>query len=587
MTAAVSAHGDAIPAGGEDLLAKPFPEGVRFSHRGDPDAEQQVVDVKDQPFDKAVRVTTTKRPDKPWNIVMHVPTNGQIKSGDVVLLSLRMRTLKSEDESGDGVALAMLERNRAPHWNVVAARATAGKAWRYIVAANIAPKVLAADEHQVAIHLGYHPQSVEIADLRVINYGSERRLDEMPATKQTYKGREPDAAWRKAAFERIEKYRKTELTVRVVDADGKPVPGAKVRVEQQRHAFGFGSVVALHPMTDEGPDGVKYRALVKRHFNKAPTESGFRWPTWERGTPEWRAGFRQKLDQTINWLNENGIEVRGHYLMWAPIEERNKPIELIDKPDQLLEAKWKHAEEMATWAGKRVSEWDAINHIAGWGTTFADVCGGNKVYAEMIQRGRKWAPHAEMWINEGQILVGDGSRIEDYEKIIEDLIAMDAKPDGIGFMAHFRDTGLPHPRTVYDRIDRFAKFDCKLQLTEFDVDCGLDEQLQADYKRDVMVAAFSHPKVEGIVMWGFWEGRHWRPAAALWRKDWSIKPAGEAWVDLVFRQWWTDEVLTTDAQGVARTRAFFGTHRLSTPGDEKTIDLTEGPMTVILKQRSQ
>jgi len=108
MTAAVSAHGDAIPAGGEDLLAKPFPEGVRFSHRGDPDAEQQVVDVKDQPFDKAVRVTTTKRPDKPWNIVMHVPTNGQIKSGDVVLLSLRMRTLKSEDESGDGVALAML-----------------------------------------------------------------------------------------------------------------------------------------------------------------------------------------------------------------------------------------------------------------------------------------------------------------------------------------------------------------------------------------------------------------------------------------------------------------------------------------------
>jgi len=89
------------------------------------------------------------------------------------------------------------------------------------------------------------------------------------------------------------------------------------------------------------------------------------------------------------------------------------------------------------------------------------------------------------------------------------------------------------------------------------------------------------------VLWGFWEGRHWRPAAALWRKDWSIKPAGEAWVDLVFRQWWTDEVLTTDAQGVARTRAFFGTHRLSTPGDEKTIDLTEGPMTVILKQRSQ
>jgi endo-1,4-beta-xylanase len=32
---------------------------------------------------------------------------------------------------------------------------------------------------------------------------------------------------------------------------------------------------------------------------------------------------------------------------------------------------------------------------------------------------------------------------------------------------------------------------------------------------------FAHPSVEGILMWGFWQGKHWRPNAFLWKKDWT------------------------------------------------------------------
>lgn len=38
----------------------------------------------------------------------------------------------------------------------------------------------------------------------------------------------------------IEKYRKADATVRVVDAAGRPVPGVKVAVEQTAHEFLFG-----------------------------------------------------------------------------------------------------------------------------------------------------------------------------------------------------------------------------------------------------------------------------------------------------------------------------------------------------------
>lgn len=47
---------------------------------------------------------------------------------------------------------------------------------------------------------------------------------------------------------------------------------------------------------------------------------------------------------------------------------------------------------------------------------------------------------------------------------------------------------------------------------------------------------YSHPAVEKITLWGFWEGQQWMPPAALWRKGWTIKPIAEAWMNLVKTQ---------------------------------------------------
>lgn len=37
-------------------------------------------------------------------------------------------------------------------------------------------------------------------------------------------------------------------------------------------------------------------------------------------------------------------------------------------------------------------------------------------------------------------------------------------------------------------------------------------------------------------LWGFWAGDHWIPHAALFRRDWSIKPNGRVYQDLVFHK---------------------------------------------------
>ncbi len=370
-----------------------------------------------------------------------------------------------------------------------------------------------------------------------------------------YEGREEDAAWRREAKKRIERIRKADLVVKVVDAAGKPVEGAIVDVKMQRHFFGFGSAVVARWLSVEDTDAESYRGIVEENYNKVVFENDLKWQPWDVSKTDNHAMFRQQwLNSAFQWLDDHDIEVRGHYITWAPLDRTQA--KFIGRPDELRSQLWAHMEEKLPAVGKRASEWDSINHIVGWGETFASVCGGNQIYADIIKKSRQLAPHAELWVNEGQVL--SRIRSDEYEKVIQFLVEHDAAPDGIGFMGHFSRRSLQSPELLLETFDRFARLVPNLQLTELDVQVGDDEALQADYLRDVMTVAFSHPALQGIIMWGFWEGRHWKPDAALYRRDWSIKPAGQMWLDLVKRDWWTNEVGNTDSQGRYTTRGFLG-----------------------------
>jgi hypothetical protein len=91
--------------------------------------------------------------------------------------------------------------------------------------------------------LGYGRQEIEIGGVEFrMTAGTE--LKDLPRTPVVYSGSEPDAGWRSAAAARIEKHRKGNLTVTVLDGQGRPVPDAEVEVEMTRHAFQFSSAEA-------------------------------------------------------------------------------------------------------------------------------------------------------------------------------------------------------------------------------------------------------------------------------------------------------------------------------------------------------
>ncbi len=391
----------------------------------------------------------------------------------------------------------------------------------------------------------------------------------------TYDGRGEDAPWRKKANARIEQIRKAPLTVKVFDSDGVSIRGAKVHVRMRRHAFGFGNILNPRTYQLEGEDGRKYREIFLEHFNKTTFESGFRWQNWFVPARQGRLGeHKELLNDMIAFCESRNIGIRGHYLSWAPLSrESYKPTNYREHPGKLWPELSAHIDEMIAFVDERLAEWDAINHIIGWNGTLADVTGSNEIYAKIIRHARS-KTKTPLWVNEGAILPG-GSRTDAYEKMIRYLFENDAAPDGIGFMGHFKENSLRPIDELWQTYDRFAKFGVPLQLTEFDIDTT-DEQLQADYLRDVMTITFSHPSFNAIVMWGFWEGRHWRPDAALWRKDWSIKPCGNMWKELVFERWWTDEQRTTDAGGACQVSGFLGDYEviIEHAGRKITVEAT-------------
>jgi endo-1,4-beta-xylanase len=116
--------------------------------------------------------------------------------------------------------------------------------------------------------------------------------------------------------------------------------------------------------------------------------------------------------------------------------------------------------------------------------------------------------------------------------------------------------------TKRNGFGRYASFKKPIWVTEYDLVMD-DLELAGHYTRDFYTAMFSRPEIDGVVMWGFWDGSRWKHNAPLFTEDWQEKPAGKAYRELVLGEWRTNVTGTTDAKGVFRTRGFLGDYELT------------------------
>jgi endo-1,4-beta-xylanase len=539
------------PGTGVPVLPEDRPAAFRLGGAAAREARLEVAEVVplgEAPAGQALRVRTTRRPPNPYDVQLTAKTVAPVETDDVLLATCYLRGAESAAETGEARTSIVFEVAAEPYTKSLQLQVDAGNEWRRIDMPFKSRGRYGAGQAQVNFQLGFGAQTIEIGGVSVRNFGKRVRLQDLPATRFTYPGREAHASWRAGAAQRIEAIRKAELTVTVRAGNGQPVPGATVGVKQRRHAFGFGSAVAAAGITGAGADNQRYRELIPRLFSKVVLENDLKWPNWEDTSQ------RNRTLQAMRWLHEQGLPVRGHTLVWPAWRYLPQDLRgLRHDPGALRQRVQDHILDEAGALQGQLAEWDVVNEPA-LNHDLMDIL-GQDVMVEWFRLARQADPDARLFLNEATA-PGEGGRQDAFEQTLRFLIEAGAPLDGLGFQCHFG-WGLTPPEQLLRGLDRFARLGKAIQVTEFDVDVT-DEELQADYTRDFLTAVFSHPAVDTLMTWGFWEGRHWRPEAALVRRDWTLKPNGQVWLELVTRTWWTEAEGQTDRSGVYRTRGFLG-----------------------------
>jgi endo-1,4-beta-xylanase len=540
---------------------------------GEGDGERLKVSVIDADiggYGRAARLECRPEPDQPaWNLQFGQRCTGYVRAGDAIYFRAWLR---SRDRCRVSFIYEMAE---PPHTKAISQLVHLTPDWQEYRFMGRPDRGFRPEQSAAKFFLGHDEGTVEIAGVRVENCG-EAPDSAFDQTIDYWAGREHPDTWREPALARIERVRKSDLTIRVLDAEGKPVSGAKVTVKQKRHHFRFGTALPAGRLVDtENADNLRFQQEVERLFNTVTFENDLKWPSMSDER-------LQTVDRAVEWLHERDIEARGHCLLWGSYGHIPSPTKEL-RGQQLLDACKSHVTDYATRMRGKLYLWDVVNEAGSNVEVWEEI--GWEAFPDSFGWARTADPDTLLCYNDYGIVDERPGYREKVAERIRTLLDHDAPLDVLGIQAHMHVPLTPIHR-VLEILDDWAEFGKDLEITEFDLGCW-DDEVHAEYVRDFMIAAFSHPSVKAFIQWGFWEGSHWRSKAggAMFRRDWSKRPAQEAYEDLVLNQWWTDWQGETSDGGTASLRAFYGEHEVTAEATGKrgtaTVSLVPGEEQVV------
>jgi GH35 family endo-1,4-beta-xylanase len=394
------------------------------------------------------------------------------------------------------------------------------------------------------------------------------------------------------AAARIEQHRKADATIQVVDATGKPLPGAKIDVEQTRHAFLFGcNIFPWGRLPDE-----KSEQAYRQHFadllNYATLP--FYWWSYERrqGEPN-----HKQAEEVARWCRQHGILTKGHPLAWNHDDARWYP----DDSDELHRLQLARIDDCVKRFAGLIDRWDVVNEATLYDRD--EVLKRAPKYTAMwkkvgqIELIRECFVHARQANPKATLLINDYCTDPRYNQLIDQIVDQQGKRlyDVIGIQSHMHTGAWPTLRT-WRICEQLAPFGVPLHFTETTIlsgqrgwekkdDWPSTAEGEAYQAREVVrfyTLLFSHPAVEAITWWDFTDLQAWQRApAGFLRKDMTPKPAYDELKKLIKGQWWTSTQLQAGAEGTASFRGFLGDYRITVRAGQrapivKEVSLTRG-----------
>jgi GH35 family endo-1,4-beta-xylanase len=410
---------------------------------------------------------------------------------------------------------------------------------------------------------------------------------------------EQETSWKQRSAEGIERYRKGNGRITVVDKEGNPVSNAKIKLTQTNHEFRFGANLFMLDELESEEKNEKYKKYFSDIFNMATLP--FYWDALEpeRGKPRYAKDSpkiyrRPSPDLCIEFCEKHGIEPREHALAYdaffpewlynASVEEVK--IELERRYKEISE---RYADKIPTIEVTNEMEWEKGK------TKFYD----EPDYIEWcFKLARKYFPNNQLVINDHTGLCWkDRCRPTDkYYSYIEANLLKGAPIDAIGMQYHLFNPREKEyewsreflsPELLYKHMDMYSNFNKPLQVTEVTIPAYSwekeDEEMQAEIIEKIYSIWFSHPNVEQIVYWNLVDGyaHVWDPNpeniaksqgdmtlgenyyyGGLLRFDLSPKPAYFKIKELLQNVWHTEAKIETDINGNAEFRGFYGKYNV-------------------------
>lgn len=344
----------------------------------------------------------------------------------------------------------------------------------------------------------------------------------------------------------IEKHRKADVTVIVLDMDDRAVKGAKVRLIQQRHDFALGLRL---PVDRDPPEGLK-TLPVYRCFNAIaldrytdwslppaddPGQQAKRLDAWHRAIDPMHTSFGPVISADPA-RNNDRLSLLG------PADLRDAILARID-----LAAIYEPAPD-AYCLYADVLQQDMVQRKLGQG-----------MLHRMFDRADAKRPQASFGLR-----VRNGVSLQrgrDMLRAIQKLEVRQVQFDHITIEQAFGQAMQPIPmkRMFEDYIAPLPR-----PVTLAAVEAGGSSPLAAAINIETVVRlAFAEPRIAGLSFAGLTEGELLEENAALIDSDGKPTASGEALDQLFTKLWRSDVTGQTDERGNVQSRVFTGWYTIS------------------------
>jgi endo-1,4-beta-xylanase len=307
------------------------------------------------------------------------------------------------------------------------------------------------------------------------------------------------------------------------------------------------------------------------YWNQVTPENGGKWGTVEgtRDVMNWG-----QSDESYALAKANGFVYKWHTLVWG--NQQPAWIAALTPEEQLEEIHEWYAAIAERYPG--IDQIDVVNEPLHSTPSYVNALGGpNGLYGtgwdwviKSFELARQYFPNAKLILNDYSI-TNDGNATTNYLRIIQ-LLQDRGLIDAIGDQGHAFSTTEPAPMTNHrNNLNRLAATGLPIYISELDLDGVLSGVLNhevqlANYQR-VFPVFWEHPAVEGITIWGYVRGFHWRNAQG----DWLLYPNGGERPALQ----WLANYVANNGPAVTKKQSFTVSESLAAGGTVGTVQATD------------